>query len=43
MKAHHSQYVWYRRLYMRFSRYTFINTLKEIEIVDLELDLELDD
>ncbi|CAG2053587.1 unnamed protein product [Timema podura] len=43
MMAHRSQYVWFRKLYMAFSRYTFINTLKEIEIVNLELDLELDD
>ncbi|XP_063234381.1 N-acetylglucosaminyl-phosphatidylinositol de-N-acetylase [Bacillus rossius redtenbacheri] len=43
MAAHRSQYVWFRKLYMIFSRYTFVNTLREIECVDLELDLELDD
>ncbi|XP_046979706.1 N-acetylglucosaminyl-phosphatidylinositol de-N-acetylase [Schistocerca americana] len=43
MAAHKSQYVWFRKLYMAFSRYTVMNTLKEIEIIDLELDLELDD
>ncbi|PSN52927.1 hypothetical protein C0J52_03013 [Blattella germanica] len=43
MAAHQSQYVWFRKLYMIFSRYTIVNTFKEIEIVDLELDLELDD
>jgi len=43
MAAHHSQYVWFRKLYMNFSRYAVVNTFKEIEILDLELDLELDD
>lgn len=43
MTAHKSQYVWFRKLYMGFSRYTFINTLQEISTLDLELDLELDD
>lgn len=43
MKAHKSQYVWFRKLYMGFSRYTFINTLQEISTLDLELDLEIDD
>jgi N-acetylglucosaminylphosphatidylinositol deacetylase len=43
MAAHRSQYVWFRKLYMNFSRYAVINTFKEIEILDLELDLELDD
>ncbi|XP_046387041.1 N-acetylglucosaminyl-phosphatidylinositol de-N-acetylase [Ischnura elegans] len=43
MKAHKSQYVWYRKLFVTFSRYVIINTLKEIEIVDLELDLLLNE
>ncbi|KAK7794435.1 hypothetical protein R5R35_003808 [Gryllus longicercus] len=43
MEAHASQFIWFRKLYMFFSRYTVMNTLKEIELVDLELDLELDD
>jgi hypothetical protein len=43
MAAHHSQYVWFLKLYMNFSRYAVVNTFKEIEILDLELDLELDD
>ncbi|CAL4167242.1 unnamed protein product, partial [Meganyctiphanes norvegica] len=30
MKAHNSQYVWYRKLYMVFSRYVLINTLSRI-------------
>jgi len=28
MKIHYSQFVWYRRLFVIFSRYTYINTLK---------------
>ncbi|KAF7378631.1 hypothetical protein HZH66_015418 [Vespula vulgaris] len=43
MKAHKSQYVWFRKLYMIFSRYTFINTLQEISALDLELDFQFDD
>jgi hypothetical protein len=43
MAVHHSQYVWYQKLYMNFSRYAFVNTFKEIEILDLGLDVELDD
>ncbi len=30
MRAHTSQYVWYRRLFVLFSSYTFINILKKI-------------
>lgn len=26
MALHHSQFVWYRRLFVAFSRYTFVNT-----------------
>ncbi|KAK3927048.1 Ribitol-5-phosphate xylosyltransferase 1 [Frankliniella fusca] len=43
MQAHASQLLWFRHLYLFFSRYLFINSLQEIEILDLELDLELDD
>ncbi|XP_066589660.1 N-acetylglucosaminyl-phosphatidylinositol de-N-acetylase [Prorops nasuta] len=42
MTEHKSQYVWFRKLYMIFSRYTFINTLQEVSMLDLELDLEID-
>jgi len=28
MAAHASQFVWYRRLFVIFSRYSYINTLK---------------
>jgi LmbE family N-acetylglucosaminyl deacetylase len=31
MQAHASQFVWYRRLFVVFSRYTFMNTLEVIE------------
>ncbi|XP_076035825.1 phosphatidylinositol glycan anchor biosynthesis class L [Oratosquilla oratoria] len=31
MRCYQSQYVWYRKLYMIFSRYIFINTLSEIK------------
>lgn len=30
MKLHHSQFVWYRRLFVVFSRYTFVNTFQPI-------------
>ncbi|KAG8228867.1 hypothetical protein J437_LFUL007603 [Ladona fulva] len=43
MKAHKTQYAWFRKLFIIFSRYVVINTLKEIEIVDLELDLLLNE
>jgi N-acetylglucosaminylphosphatidylinositol deacetylase len=33
MAAHVSQFVWYRRLFVLFSRYTFINTFKPIHVV----------
>ncbi|KAL7531516.1 hypothetical protein ACHAXR_004087 [Thalassiosira sp. AJA248-18] len=32
MAAHHSQFVWYRRLSVMFSRYTFINDLQKLTI-----------
>eukprot|EP01137_Pigoraptor_chileana_P000708 Opistho-2@37306 len=30
MRAHASQFVWYRRLYVLFSRYMWVNTLREM-------------
>jgi len=30
MKIHFSQFVWFRRLFVIFSRYTYLNTLKVI-------------
>eukprot|EP00581_Thalassiosira_minuscula_P004977 CAMPEP_0183743632 /NCGR_PEP_ID=MMETSP0737-20130205/65317_1 /TAXON_ID=385413 /ORGANISM="Thalassiosira miniscula, Strain CCMP1093" /LENGTH=876 /DNA_ID=CAMNT_0025979255 /DNA_START=17 /DNA_END=2645 /DNA_ORIENTATION=+ len=32
MAAHHSQFVWYRRLSVLFSRYTYINDLRKLSI-----------
>ena len=29
MQAHFTQFVWYRRLFVLFSRYTFVNDLEE--------------
>ncbi|CAH1382382.1 hypothetical protein MTP99_006356 [Tenebrio molitor] len=43
MKQHRSQLVWFRRLYMLFSRYMLINSLQLMELSDIELDLEIDD
>ncbi|XP_060533928.1 N-acetylglucosaminyl-phosphatidylinositol de-N-acetylase [Cylas formicarius] len=43
MRKHKSQMVWFRRLYMCVSRYMLINTLQQMNLVDIELDLELED
>lgn len=43
MKKHQSQLVWFRRFYMFFSRYMLINSLQQMNLVDIELDLELDE
>jgi N-acetylglucosaminylphosphatidylinositol deacetylase len=32
MQAHASQYVWFRRLYVLWSRYLFINTFLPIDM-----------
>jgi N-acetylglucosaminylphosphatidylinositol deacetylase len=32
MVAHASQFVWYRRLFIVFSRYTYVNTLREVQL-----------
>lgn len=32
MAAHATQFVWYRRMFVVFSRYTFINTLRRIDV-----------
>ena len=34
MAAHQTQFVWYRRLSVLFSRYTYENTLHHVEWVD---------
>lgn len=41
MQAHRSQMVWFRRLYIIFSRYMIINTLREIQISDAELEMQI--
>lgn len=41
MWAHRSQMVWFRRLYIMFSRYMFINTLREVQISDAELEIQI--
>lgn len=43
MRRHTSQYVWFRKLYVRFSRYMLINTYQQLDMIDLELDLTIDD
>ncbi|XP_061722344.1 N-acetylglucosaminyl-phosphatidylinositol de-N-acetylase [Cydia pomonella] len=43
MKQHRSQMVWFRHLYVMFSRYMVINTLRRINLADIELELEVDD
>ncbi|XP_028157689.1 N-acetylglucosaminyl-phosphatidylinositol de-N-acetylase [Ostrinia nubilalis] len=43
MKRHRSQMVWFRYLYVAFSRYMVINTLRRISLADIELELEVDD
>lgn len=43
MRAHESQYVWFRKLYMYTSRYIFVNSFKEIDVFELELDFEMDE
>lgn len=41
MYAHQSQMVWFRRLYIHFSRYMVINTLREMQLSDAELEMQL--
>lgn len=43
MKKHVSQLKWFRCLYMCFSRYMLINTLQQMNLVDIELDLDIED
>lgn len=42
MYAHYSQMVWFRRLYIIFSRYMIINTLREVHLSDAELEMQID-
>ena len=41
MWEHRSQMVWFRRLYILFSRYIVINTLREVQISDAELEIQI--
>ena len=43
MAAHYSQFVWYRRLSVMFSRYTYINDLEKINPIYIQDDDEDDD
>jgi len=43
MQQHKSQYVWFRKLYFMFSRYTMLNTFQRMDVVDIELDLVSDE
>lgn len=43
MTQHKSQFVWFRRLYLVFSRYQLINTLQRMDASDIQLDLDVDD
>ncbi|KAB0791039.1 hypothetical protein PPYR_02839 [Photinus pyralis] len=43
MRKHKSQMVWFRYLYLTFSRYFIINTLQEMDLEDIELELAVDD
>lgn len=41
MQAHKTQMIWFRRLYIDFSRYMIINTLREIQLSDAELEIQI--
>ncbi|KAG4065075.1 hypothetical protein HA402_007472 [Bradysia odoriphaga] len=43
MRQHRSQMLWFRKLYIVFSRYMVINTLRQIDISDIELDMQIND
>ncbi|XP_037924615.1 N-acetylglucosaminyl-phosphatidylinositol de-N-acetylase [Hermetia illucens] len=43
MQQHVSQMRWFRRLYIIFSRYMFINSLREINLSDIELEMQIQD
>lgn len=43
MQQHVSQMRWFRRLYIVFSRYMFINSLREINLSDIELEMQIQD
>lgn len=39
MRLHRSQMVWFRKLYLKFSRYMIINSLREINQSDVEFEI----
>lgn len=39
MHQHRSQMVWFRRLYILFSRYMIINSLTELNVESIEFDI----
>lgn len=43
MRQHKSQMLWFRQLYIMFSRYMVMNTLREVNISDIELDMQIND
>jgi len=43
MKKHKSQMKWFRWLYIYFSRYMYINSLREINLSDVELEMQIQD
>lgn len=43
MRQHRTQLVWFRKLYIIFSRYMIINSLREINVYDIELEMQIQD
>lgn len=41
MVEHRSQMVWFRQLYVIFSRYMIINSLREMNVSDAELEIQI--
>ncbi|XP_055904261.1 N-acetylglucosaminyl-phosphatidylinositol de-N-acetylase isoform X2 [Eupeodes corollae] len=41
MREHNSQMKWFRWLYIYFSRYMFINSLREVNLADVELEMQI--
>lgn len=41
MREHYSQMKWFRWLYIYFSRYMFINSLREVNLSDVELEMQI--
>lgn len=43
MYQHKSQLMWFRKLYLKFSRYITINSLTEMNLSDVELEIQIRD